>query len=101
MCWIVVREKDSENIDFPITAWTIATKKYLGQIHDNLVYRYTLKLYVMYVSKNNLIDLIDKSRSCLRLQMVGNLRVQVIAKYLIICLSLSNYYHLIVISYFY
>ena len=50
MCWIVVREKDSENIDFPtITAWTIATKKYLGQIHDNLVYRYTLKLYVMYV----------------------------------------------------
>ena len=83
MCWIVVREKDSENIDFPITAWTIATKKYLGQIHDNLVYRYMLKLYVL---KNDMLDLIDKSRSCLRLQMVYNLQEQVIAKYLIIYL---------------
>lgn len=73
--------EDSENIDFPIeTAWTIATKKNVRQTDDNIVsrcYSYMLKRNMLKMS-----DLLDKYMSCLRLQMVCNLQVQVVAEYI-------------------
>ena len=73
--------EDSENIDFPIeTAWTIATKKNVRQTDDNIVsrcYSYMLKRNMFKMS-----DLLDKYMSCLRLQMVCNLQVQVVAEYI-------------------
>ena len=84
MCWIVVGAKDSENIDFPVeTAWTIATKKNVGTDQR----QYSIPLLYLYVLKNNMLnmsDLLDKSMSCLRLQMLCNLQVHVIAKYYLI-----------------